>query len=68
MTGIFVWIVTKSAGIIQHPKNPIGLSDASSLRWLFIATFFITLLISIQLVRWFVSIKLLNIEQSSLED
>lgn len=68
MTGIFVWIITKAAGIIQHPKDPIGSSNASSLRWLFMATFFITLLISILIVRWIVSGKLIQIDKSNLED
>lgn len=55
--GSAAWLLTKSAGLVQHPANPIGRSDSQSLHWLLFLNLGLVLLISAQAVRLFVLIE-----------
>jgi hypothetical protein len=43
----------KSAMNVRHPLDPIGSSDSAAFQWFFLAILLVTLLMAMQVVRWF---------------
>jgi hypothetical protein len=50
--GVMAWILTKGALNVQHPLNPIGSSDSTTFKWLFVAILLVVMLMAFQVMRW----------------
>jgi len=53
MMAVFAWGLTKQAGIVQHPLNPIGESNSASLKVYLLIMMILVLLLAVQISRVF---------------
>lgn len=65
--GVITWILVKTAHLLRHPENPIGTSDHSSYRVLFVLLLCVTFLMGVQFARW-MRLRLPSAHQQTLSD